>query len=200
MLPENTVTQWIASLKQGDEEAARLLWQRFFDQVRNYARQGLGVISRSVQDEEDLALSAFHALCQGARQGRFRQLENRDDLWQLLVMITARKASNARRKQFARRDIVASDVATGSSGGISLDALAAGYASPEFAEALCLESRELLAVLDDKLQAVALLRLQGYTNEEIAKLRGRSVKTVERYLHLIRLHWEECGEAWAPRG
>ena len=37
-------------------------------------------------------MSAFNSFCAGAARGKFPQLADRDDLWRLLVVITARKA------------------------------------------------------------------------------------------------------------
>ena len=47
---------------------------------------------RVAADEEDVALSAFDSFCRGAQRGRFPQLDDRDNLWRLLVVITSRKA------------------------------------------------------------------------------------------------------------
>ena len=46
---------------------------------------------RRASDEEDVALSAFQSFYQGIARGRFPQLEDRDNLWRLLITITARK-------------------------------------------------------------------------------------------------------------
>ena len=59
-----------------------------------------------------MALSAFDSFCRGAEQGRFPRLEDRDDLWQVLVMITARKVCDlkeheGRRKRDWRRTVAA---------------------------------------------------------------------------------------------
>ena len=58
------------------------------------ARLKLGDSPRGVADEEDVALSAFDSFCQGVEQGQFSRLQDRDDLWRILVAITARKAVN----------------------------------------------------------------------------------------------------------
>ena len=43
-------------------------------------------------DEEDIVQNAFHSFFQGVANGRFlSQLDDRDNLWRLLVVITARK-------------------------------------------------------------------------------------------------------------
>jgi hypothetical protein len=89
---EGSITHWIADLKAGDEDAARQLWQRYFDQLGRLARVKLRSAPRAMADEEDVALSAFHSLCAAAARGGFSELNDRDDLWRLLVTITARKA------------------------------------------------------------------------------------------------------------
>jgi len=51
-------------------------------------------------------------------------------------------------------------------------------------------SGELLEVLDDELlQKIAICRLEGYTNKDIAKPRGIALWAVERKLQLIRQKW-----------
>jgi DNA-directed RNA polymerase specialized sigma24 family protein len=46
---------------------------------------------------------------------------------------------------------------------------------------------------DDELRQIALLKLEGYTNEEIAARTGDSLRSVARRLVLIRRTWEEAG-------
>src|SRR5437762_11266024 len=58
------------------------------------ARQKLQGAARRAADEEDVALSVFVSLCDGAARERFPLLQDRDDLWGLLVVLTARKAVN----------------------------------------------------------------------------------------------------------
>src|SRR5262245_28511527 len=97
---EGSVTRWIGELSGGDpDEAARQLWQRYFEQLVRLARVKLRDAPRGLADEEEVALSGFDALVQGAAAGRFPGLGAREDLWRLLVTITARKASNRRRDE-----------------------------------------------------------------------------------------------------
>jgi ECF sigma factor len=52
-----------------------------------------------------VASSAFASFCRGAEGGRFPLLADRDDLWRLLVPITARKALHlARDERSQERD------------------------------------------------------------------------------------------------
>src|SRR5262245_47055389 len=94
MVSDGEVTRLVQQVKQGDPGAAHELWQRYFARLVALARQRLRGSPRRVADEEDVALSAFDSFCRRAEQQRFPRLEDRDDLWQLLVMITARKAAD----------------------------------------------------------------------------------------------------------
>src|SRR5215469_2410844 len=100
---EITVTHWIDRLKAGDVMAASRLWERYFDDLVRLARRKLGDSPRVAADEEDVAISAFKSLCLRAARGQFSELNDRDDLWQLLVMITVRKAINQRKHQARRK-------------------------------------------------------------------------------------------------
>src|SRR5262245_43387208 len=92
MSSEGSVTHWVTALKGGDTVAAQLLWERYHHQLIVLARRKLLASPRRAADEEDVVQSAFHSFFQGLARGRFPQLNDRDNLWRLLVTITARKA------------------------------------------------------------------------------------------------------------
>src|ERR1044072_9547008 len=90
---ESSETAWIDGVKLGDDQAARLLWEQYFHRLVGLAKAKLnGVCSRDAA-AEDVALSAFKSLCLGARRGSFQELNHRENLWPLLLVITSRKAS-----------------------------------------------------------------------------------------------------------
>lgn len=89
---QESVTRWIADLKAGESQAAAQLWQRYFADLVELARRRLGSAPKRVSDEEDVALSVFNSLCNGAVRGHFNQLSDRQDLWRLLLVITKQKA------------------------------------------------------------------------------------------------------------
>jgi DNA-directed RNA polymerase specialized sigma24 family protein len=103
MSTSGSVTYWIRLLDQGDGQAAQALWERYFPRLVGLARQKLRGGPRQVADEEDVALSVFDTVFRRAEAGRFPQLADRDDLWRLLVLITARKAINQRRHELRRK-------------------------------------------------------------------------------------------------
>lgn len=193
-----SVTHWIGGLKGGNPEAAHHLWHRYFHRLVALARAKLDRAARTDADEEDVALSAFHALCDGANQGGFDRLGDRDDLWRLLVVIAARKAADQkkRRRRLKRgggkvlnESALDGDEAEGMPA--SLEQIAAGEPTPEFA-ALLAEAyqRRIDALGDDSLRRVALLRMEGYDSDEIAARLGCARRTVARKLAMIRDAWK----------
>ena len=192
-----SVTVWIEQLKAGDTAAAAPLWQGYFRRLVGLARQRLGAAPRGVADEEDVALSAFASFCRAAAQGRFPRLDDRDDLWQVLMMLTARKAINLIERECSQKRggrMVRVAARGGTPDGSEADALAALPApepTPQFAAEVAEECRRRLEALgDDELRGVVVDKMEGYTNEEIAARRGWSLGKVERKLRLIRKTWE----------
>jgi DNA-directed RNA polymerase specialized sigma24 family protein len=193
-----SVTHWVGLLKAGDHAAAQPLWEAYCRRLAGLARKKLGDSPRRAADEEDVALSAFDSLCRGAAQGRFPLLRDRDDLWHLLVVLTARKAwrqakHEAREKRGGGRVLAAADLAAGDTSSDEGLAQAIGQEpAPDFAAQVAEECRLLLDRLGDaELRSIALWKMEGYANEEIAGRLGCAPRTVERKLRRIRVLWSE---------
>src|SRR5262249_42717745 len=89
MSSEGSVTRWVTALKGGDAAAAQPLWERYYRRLVALARNKLQAARRRVADEEDVVQGAFHSFFQGVAQGRFPRLDDRGNLWSLLVVLTA---------------------------------------------------------------------------------------------------------------
>jgi DNA-directed RNA polymerase specialized sigma24 family protein len=198
MSSPGSVTAWIGRLKAGDPEAAQRLWERYFTRLVALARKKLRTARRRAADEEDAALSAFDSFCRGAAHGRFPQLRDRNNLWSLLVVITARKAGDL--AQHERRQKRGGGAVRGESAlvgpsdasarGAGLDQLLDREPSPAVVAQLHEEYDRLLNRLENaELRSVAVWKLEGYTNAEIAAKLGCVEGTVERKLRIIRSIW-----------
>jgi DNA-directed RNA polymerase specialized sigma24 family protein len=156
---------------------------------------GLRSAPRGAADEEDVALSAFASFCHEAAQGHFPQLADRDDLWRLLVTITARKAFHLRRDEGRQKRGGGDVLNLGQTGPSSraesfLEQVMDREPTPAFAALVAEESRRLLDCLgDEQLRTIALCKLEGHTNDEIAVKLGCVRYTVQRKLSLIRDIW-----------
>jgi len=99
MCSEGLVTHWFEQLREGDSVAAQALWERYFPKLVRLAREKLRQVPCRVADEEDVALSALDSFFHAAREGRFPNLTDRDDLWRLLLQMTAWKVVDMKRRE-----------------------------------------------------------------------------------------------------
>jgi len=177
-----SVSHWLAQVKQGEHGGVQPLLERYFQRLVLLARGRLLGRPGLAGYEEDVALSAFNSLCRGAQRGRFPQLDDRDDLWRLLAVLTMRKAIDLLRRQRPEEAAAEPNVAQ----------LQAHEPPPELAVEMADDFQRLLDRLDAaELRTIALEKVEGYTNEEIAQRHGCVVRSVERKLHRIRLLWAE---------
>jgi DNA-directed RNA polymerase specialized sigma24 family protein len=192
-----SVTLWIDQLKAGAHEAAQPLWERYFSRLVERARQKLASAPRRAADEEDVALNAFASFCRAVEQKRFPQLNDRDDLWQLLIMLSDRKALD--QVQFERRQRrgggqILDEAALGGDDSIQgpLAEITGPEPTPVLSSQIAEECSRLLGLLDDEeLRWLALRKMEGFTVEEIAAQLGCVPRTVKRRLQLIRRIWQE---------
>ena len=188
---EGSITDYLVLMKAGDCDAAQPLWEVYFSQLVTLARARLRDAPRRAADEEDVALSAFDSFCRGVQTGRFPRLDDRDDLWQILVLITVRKSIDLRHHEGRQ-------VRGGGRIRSLADLAEAGFdppggddPGPDMAALVSDQFHHLMSLLDNPaLEAVAHCKLESYTNAEIASRLGCAVSTVERKLGLIRHLWQ----------
>jgi DNA-directed RNA polymerase specialized sigma24 family protein len=195
MSSDGSVTRWLGQLQAGDDAAVEQLWNRYFTRLVGLARQKLRAAPRRAADEEDVALSAFDSFCRQAEAGRFPGLLDRDSLWRLLVVVTARKAFHLIRDETRQKRGGGAAVRTeGDNAGDAtplLEQVLSREPSLELAAEVAEECRRLLDSLDDKeLAQIALWRMEGFSVEEIAEKLGYASRSVKRKLQLIRSLWE----------
>jgi len=209
MTAHGSITGWIDQARQGDRQAAGQIWQRYFHRLVGLARTALKAAPRRMADEEDVALSAFDSFFRGAEQGRFPDLDDRDGLWRLLVVLARRKAAHLKRDECRQKrggGAVLDQAALARAAGDEaeqgeLEWAVAEEPTPAFAAQVAEECERLLLRLpDEDLRTLAVSKMEGYTNEEIAARLGCCLSTVERRLRVIRRLWTEgSGEEGSGR-
>src|SRR5262249_52944624 len=153
------------------------------------ARQKLRGRILHTADEQDVAASAFASFWQGVRRGRFPELNDRDNVWAILIRITPRKGLDyVQYDQRKRR--------THGQAEVSPEQLLTTELSPEAAARVTEEFQRLLdALADPVLQTIALWKMEGFTNKEIAQklsqVRQTHERTVERKFERIRAIWSQ---------
>ncbi|MDR3638191.1 MAG: ECF-type sigma factor [Isosphaeraceae bacterium] len=201
MTDDASVSRWLEGLRAGDDVDIRRLWDRYFERLVALARTRLPARERREFDEEDVALSAFRSFCERAADGRFPQLADRDDLWRVLSVITARKAVahlryKHRLKRGGRRLLGESALGVDTDPNSHQMAQVFGREpTPADAAEFADDCERLFALLNNPtLKDIALRRLEGQTADEIGAALGVSPRTVDRKLQLIRALWEESRE------
>jgi RNA polymerase sigma factor (sigma-70 family) len=198
MSEHGSITHWIAALKEGNASAAQPLWERYHARLVALARQRLQASPRRSADEEDVAQDAFQSFFQGVQRGRFPRLDDRDDLWRILVCITARKAYDQLRHERSQRQgggtvLTESRIyPAGSEDETALQQIVGEEPTPAFAAQVAEQYQRLIGLLgEESLRKVAVWKMEGYTNDEIAEKLGCSLRTVARKLEAIRIIWEK---------
>jgi DNA-directed RNA polymerase specialized sigma24 family protein len=196
---QGEVTCWLAALKGGDAEAAGPLWEHYCGLLLAVARRHLADAPRRAADVEDVALSAFASFCRGVEGGRFSPLEDRDDLRQVLLMLTARKAADWRRHEQCQKrgggELRGESGLVGPGGEGGLGEVVGGEPSPAQVAEVAEQFRRMLEALpNEDLRKLVLGKFEGYTNQELADRFGFSLAKVERKLNLVREIWERLYE------
>jgi RNA polymerase sigma factor (sigma-70 family) len=187
-----SVTGWIADLRKNDPEAQRKIWERFVDRLIRYAARKLCGRGCRIVDAEDITNIAFASFF-AKGPDEFGRLLDRNDLWQVLAMLAGRRAIDQIRREHAGKHgggMVVSESAIDHSKEerpSGMDNLASPTLTADFEAILAEEVEVRLDSLNDlELQQVAIERMQGFSNKEIAARLKVSLRSVERKLKDIR--------------
>lgn len=185
----------LVRLREGDEDAAVQLWHRFFQQLMAQCRLRIRPMNTSVRDEEDIVLSAMKSFCLGLQRGRFPELKSEESLWRLLMTIVLRKiADNYQYQNRSKRDQSRTQSLSSSSDELEFSVLE--LSSRDQGPAIAAECSEQFRLLLDSLEhedlrCVAIMKMEGFTNNEIATHIGVSLTSIERKLRTIRAIWSQ---------
>jgi RNA polymerase sigma factor (sigma-70 family) len=198
---EGSITWLLHEIKAGNSLAELQLWERCRQILEQHARPHLRSGSRRMADEEDVALSAFHQFLRGVQAGRFPSLDDRDDLWAILLKIVRDKSADYRdRLQAEKRggtDLRGESAFGSDESGRAGIAVASGDGWPNRCAApqpdeeamlaeLIARLPAFLAALAPELRIVAELKLQQFANTEIAERVGKSESLVRARLKSIQ--------------
>jgi RNA polymerase sigma factor (sigma-70 family) len=184
MAPSETqsVTWLIRDVQHGRDSAVGPLLAVYFERLVQLARSRLQNVPGMANYDEDLALRSFYSVYRRLRDPeRPLELTGRDDLWRLLATRTISRAIDLIRRH--RPEEAPSDQ--------DLTQLLTREPTPEEAAEVADECRRLLDLLDEpELRQIALWKVEGYTNEEIASRMDCVPRTIERKVSRIRLLWK----------
>ena len=183
VLAEQPDHELLENLRQGDRDAATVLYRRYAKRLRQLIRAKCSSELARRVDAEDIMQSVFHAFFRGARGGCY-QVPAGEELWPLLLVIALNKIrTQGTYHRAAKRDV---RLTQGLDDADALRKAVTRLEPDEPVPFLNLIAEETLERMPPSQREIVELRVAGYEVEEIAEKVGRSKRTVERLLQTCR--------------
>ncbi|MFT7639844.1 MAG: RNA polymerase sigma factor (sigma-70 family) [Pirellulaceae bacterium] len=185
--------EWIEGVRAGDSDAINAFWHQYGAALMRLADQNLQDRLRRRVDPEDVVQSAIRTFLRRVQEGQF-ELDGDDGVWRLICAITLNKARQQARRHLRKKRSLDQEVYLAHS-----DDSSAPQAANLPAEAATAEDAAILVDLVEQLlsqsqneheQQIIALRLQDFTNDEIANQVGCSERTVRRIIGQLRTRLE----------
>ena len=196
--PSGSITKLIEELRGGSDSAVPAVWSRYFSKLANIADNGMTNSPGRAVAGEDLASAVLQTVCRKVSIGLYPDLRDRDDLWLMLLTITrcrvvSQNRYENRQKRGGGKVRLATDMKAFQNEAFDLNTIAGGDPTPESVVSLKDSCNYLISTTlrDETTKEIAILKLEGLSNDEIAERLNIVKRTVERKIKLIRSLWEK---------
>lgn len=181
--PGDSDQQLIALLRDGDEDAAAVIYDRYAPKLNDYVAAKLDSRLKSSTDPEDLVQSILWSLVRRVRMGQYEAPDGKT-LWSLITVMALHRVQRRRehfsaQKRDGSRNISLADLVADQSGS---EAVPASESFEEFERTV----QEVVESVGPELGQILQLRLEGFLVEEIAEQLNRSKRSVERVLSRLK--------------
>jgi DNA-directed RNA polymerase specialized sigma24 family protein len=179
-------------MRDGDPHAIQKLVERYFRKLSEYAHKKLSARMRLSEDGEDIAILVMHAI---ARNTQFPNLQHREDLWLHMIFLTQQQVIERHREEkvIGQSGITIqnmTDLLEQYSCSLD-DFLDDDSGRDRLLEIMDCWNELLKSLEDDRARDIARLKLQGFTNREIASILALVPKTVDRKVQHIMQRWQD---------
>lgn len=171
---------WLEDLAEGKSNAVEEFWMNYGDSLQRVAERQIASWLRRRVDPEDVVQSACRTFFRRAGAGDF-SLENKDDLWKLLLTITLNKVRMQARFHSRNRRSINKEQAMPEEANLQPAEWDHAIEQVELQDMLKVAFKE-----DEERHQVLQMWLEGRTQNEIAKVIGCSERTVRRIQDRIR--------------
>ena len=188
-----SVSHWLRELKAGDSSAVDAIWQRYYQRVVEFAIRKMKINPDLAVDGEDIAQIAMHGFWLNVSSGRYPNLDDREQLWDLLVVFTLNRIRKHLRacNTFKRSGPPADHLKFNRTQAI-ID-----LKTPEAPTIMADMVTYWLERLDredpsGQLKQIAVWSMEDISGSEIARILKKRKSFVLQRIRLIRLLWEDC--------
>jgi RNA polymerase sigma-70 factor (ECF subfamily) len=179
----------IRGLRDGDAQVAEEFWQQYGESLQRVADKRLPKGLRHRIAPEDVVQSVCRTFLRRAAEGQF-QLSDSRGVWGLLCAITLTKVHeqsrfHLRKKRGVNMESPDAFSSSASSAGSAMppDAAPSPAEAAEFAD----QFQHLLESLNTEERQIVELKLEDYTNDDVAARMGCSERTVRRVLKQLQV-------------
>lgn len=168
-----SITGWLDSVRQGNDEAAKNIWDRWYERLCARVSPHSGRLR--IHDNEDIASDAFADFFAALRAGKFSSLRNRAEIWKLLATIAVRKSTASYRFEHAKRR-------GGGRRVYSIEELkqkSSSMAAPRRPITSVVIEEVIRSISNPMLARVARMKIEGMDNPDIAIELDCSIRTVQ---------------------
>jgi RNA polymerase sigma-70 factor, ECF subfamily len=172
--------------RRGDEDAARVLYNGYFDRLLPLAQSRLSRRLASRYDAEDIVQSVFSSFFYRLKKN-WCGLHDHDALFRLLVRMTVCKALKQAAYHTALKRHPRFELGPDSNGRQAYLDLPAREPSPEMTAMFLDHVQHFLSRLNRTDRQVLELRMQGYSTGEIARKLNTYDRLIRRIVERIRV-------------
>jgi RNA polymerase sigma factor (sigma-70 family) len=171
--------------RQGNQDAARQIVDRYLDRLLTLARRRISQRLASRVDPEDIVQSVFRTFFVRLKEGQF-VFDDQDDLCKLLMRITLHKTLRQVAFHKAAKRDPNLETAHGEHHQEQLMALFDQEPTQEATVAFLDQLEHFLAQLRPQEREILEMRLQGHSNEDIAAKLGIYDRKIRRVIEHVR--------------
>jgi RNA polymerase sigma-70 factor (ECF subfamily) len=191
--PTNTADEaqfdaMVRGLVAGDHQAYAEFWERYGQRLKGVVRSKFPISLKRRLEPDDLVQSACRSFFRRATAGQL-ELSDGESLWRLICAIALNKMKMKQRFHYAQRRGVTRERDLASEPHDSNSDMyepAAKGDSPDDAAMFADQLEQIMLLLNTTEQQILQLRLEDFTNEEIADQLRRSERTVRRILKRLQ--------------
>jgi RNA polymerase sigma-70 factor (ECF subfamily) len=185
MIATDSFAELIDRLRADEDAASQEVFRRYARQLIDLARRQVAQRLAHRIDPEDVVQSALKSFFVRHRDGKL-QVENWNNLWGLLTLITLRKCADRVEYNRAERRDVSREVSALAGSDQPWELAPGREPSPQEAAVMAETVEHLFQMVSETERPVLELSLQGYTALEISLRLGRALRTVHRIRERIR--------------
>ena len=196
MNEEQEWNELIAGLRSGDNDACGRFWKEYGGILESVAERQLSQKVQRRVGSDDIVQSACRTFFRRVSDGQF-DLPDAEALWRLICSITLTKARRAARdhsrqkRGMDREQHIDAVVDGGTAPSANLEG---NTATPLDAAEVADQMEALLSGLGEQECSILDLKLQQFTNDEIADKIGCSERSVRRVIKRLQERWLQMEE------